>query len=244
MTSPKLPPAHDLVRFLRPQRAEIEDAIRHHLLNRPALLWTYERWSALYGPAFDDSVPLSALLHGVGRKAPEQERRAIGEVVQLLRDYGKGRAVECHDAPKPDPFSIRSDLAIPGRFHFTYNEGRVPRIVFVQPRRKFSPTDRQLAVLAALQRQAVPYDYREAGALVDIIDLSMREGVREYRLLTPDMLPTISEAELREALSEVVAAFDAVVATLDWASITRTQAEKAAERRRRAAERDGGATLF
>ena len=131
---------------------------------------------------------------------------------------------------------IRTDLGIHGRSHFYYVEEDRVRVVFVQARRSYQPTDPQFGLFRALMEWTLlKGDLSDHEAECEIIDLSApSKGERDYRLLRVSDLPSIDEAELTERLTRLVAAYDEAVRVTDWSAL---KAEKLAREAQRAARR-------
>lgn len=249
MTEPALPPAHDLVRLLRPTREEMAEAFRDYFVrDRKPIIWTYAVARALSGDAFGQNAPFSALRHAVKVKTRTAGGQAANlEVLELVWEQGNGRAIQSYAPPPGRPYHVRADLNIRGVANFYYVEAGKPIIVFVQPRRGCNPTEAGLALLAKLMSETLAQDNFDDAEL-EIFDFSTGGGEQRLsRVLRPADLPSVTEAELTAAMQLIADAYDDVMRMgIDWGALRQQRRDTAAEwaRRRDARKRDDQGDIF
>ncbi|MBS7810261.1 hypothetical protein [Roseococcus pinisoli] len=210
MAIPPLPPSHDLVRLIRSNQKETEEALLEYLRQKP-IPWNYQRARSLSPFAYAQEVPLSALKRACdAARMPQAGRTATWDVLQLVRMAGKGRSLQCHGMD--DGFvSIRKDLSVRVAADFYFVENRRATVLWLQPRRGYALTNRQLAIFGSLMRIAlVKGNFVDAN--LEILDLSVPpdEAERQVRRLGLEDLPHVSEAEVTEGLQCVADAYDTI----------------------------------
>lgn len=219
MANPPLPPSHDLVRLIRETLDETTAALLEHFRRRPNK-WGYQKARILAPYALCGDVPLAALKHACdSAKMLPAGRAANWEVVEAVHRVGSGRILQCHGMDH-GTLRIRKDLALRVASDFYFVEGGVAKVFWLQPRRGFALTDKQLGMFGALIRAALlKGDFEEAG--IEILDLSTPpRRPRVVRRLCLDDLPAIGEEELVEGLQRVVDAYDAIMRMeIDWKAL-------------------------
>lgn len=214
---PNLPPCHDLVRLVRSTQDETTQAVLDHLKNQP-LGWGYRLAHSLSLPAFAGELPLSALRRACDTaRLPEIGRASNKEVVELIHEAGAGRQVRCRNMPD-GTLPIRKDLLIRVEADFCFVENGRLSVFWMQPRKGYALTVRQLGMFGALLRLTLLRG-QYSKAEIELLDMSaparMPRVPRTYHLRD---LPQISDREVTEALQMVVNAYDAVAAMdINWA---------------------------
>ncbi len=238
MAIPPLPPAHDSVRLIRETLDETCAVLLEHLRRKPNP-WSYQRARSLAPFALSGEVPIAALKHACDT-APmiPAGRAATWDVVQLVSLAGAGRTLQCYGITDGS-VNIRKDLSVRVAADFYLVENGRATVFWLQPRRGFALTDRQLGIFGTLLRMALlKGDFVDAG--IEIVDLSAppRQS-RQVRKLGLGDLPEIPEPEVVQGLQRVADAYDAIKRMdIDWEALRRKAKPK--ERKGREDDLFGG----
>lgn len=138
MQHPRIPPAQDVVRLIRPTVEETVTSLRQHYeLRQP--VWGYGPAKSVAKPLYSGEISLDVALAGLEVRGNPVGRKSNIEVARLIWDAAQGREFFCHDL-SPRPFFIRKDLSILVDPLFFFVERSQIKIFWLQPRRGFAPS--------------------------------------------------------------------------------------------------------
>jgi hypothetical protein len=201
-----LPPAQDIVRFLRPTVEEIESVLKAYYMRRPGE-WNYRPAKAVARPVFSGDLTLSAVLEGCLTRGNPIGRKSNAEVAENIWKIAQGRNFKCYPL-KPKLFSIRKDLSflVDPLFYFVERE-RV-HFFWLQPRRRYSPSMEGLGALSFMIQDTFGQEYDDAE--LELLDLSVPDGEfeRVARVLRFSDLPKFSKEVLNAEMDRFAQAYD------------------------------------
>ena len=204
MAGKKLPPIHDVVRFLRPTVDEIVyELVRHWTMPYPG--WNYVPVQQRAPLVMAGAISRAWVLRSCDNIRLETARKSCAEVLGLVFEEYNKRRVQVHGIPGRF-VRLTPRLLLPVNLTCQFVEGRVAKLFWVQPRKSFGLTEQQFGFLAAVIKEA--YDEYE-GVVVELFDTSapFESETRAPKVWTSDKLHLPEVAEIEYALTLFASAY-------------------------------------
>lgn len=208
----RLPPLHDLVRFVRPTARQTADSLKSEYY-RSGGIFNYHPSQVVARAVLSGRLSLQACLTVCERIGTDAGRASNAEVVRLLWNTYRDREYLCHAVPfKRRSYDLRRGYPVGVDLRFYVVDDGRPVLFVLQPRRAAGPTLSQFGLFAGILRKGFIKDDFET-ADIEIFDASIPPGLkqreaRRYRLA--DLAVPTAE-EIDSQIQMFVEAFDLLV---------------------------------
>lgn len=180
--------------------------------NSPRVPWSYQLSARVAKVAHQGIHRLDLLLPGCATELNPVGRKSNEEVVSLVAPLAFGRSTHVFNL-SPRRFNFGQNRASGFRIPFFFTENKVVKLYYLQPRKKFSLSRRQISMVATIhKRHILDTEFFDLASDLEYIDVSANQenGIREVKRMTLRDLESElwSEEELARRLSLLSTALD------------------------------------
>ena len=196
----------DTIRLLRNTVDETEFQYREWLRDKASIYMSYRPARSVVRPVYSGDISLQMALATVD-KAPEKWQSPNREVIPLIHSRAAicrekdGKSLTCLNM-KSRYFSVRSDIRFPVSPSLIYVNQKRPIIHWLQPRKKFGLSQKQIPFLMAVTKYLFIDDDEYYGCPepnIEIHDLSFCEDLKKRAsrifCMHDFQLPSMEEVE-------------------------------------------------
>jgi hypothetical protein len=204
----KVPAVQDIVRIIRPSHDETVLALKKYLEGGGGS-FNYQASADLARKTFQQEFSLPEVAAACQALRHPVARVQNAEVLGYVWRHGTNRSVRTYEVA-PKVIGIRSDVSVRVAPTFAFVEDGVPSLFWLQPRKRFALSIRQLGLLGSLIRKTyLVDDFANVG--LEFLDLSVGSGnQRQCAAHRLEELPTLSDDEVAHCLDRFLCAYDAI----------------------------------